>query len=159
MRRRGPYPIPTIDRFWKHVCPEPNSGCWLWVDGLSGLGYATIAVGSRYDGTENKILAHIFAYTYYIGPVPPGLELDHKCRIPSCCNPDHLEPVTHRINLLRGVGPSAMRARQTHCIHGHPFDKANTRIVKHGRQCRECALKRLKGYRAAQKAIHGRRLY
>ena len=56
-----------------------------------------------------------------------------------CVHPDHLEPVTNRENILRGKAVSARNARKTHCIHGHPFDEANTYIYPNGhRRCRRC---------------------
>lgn len=43
-------------------------------------------------------------YEQEVGPIPPGLHLDHLCRQPKCLRPDHLEPVTHAKNLQRGTG-------------------------------------------------------
>jgi hypothetical protein len=68
-----------------------------------------------------------------------GLVIDHLCRVPLCVNPEHLEPVTLRENILRGESLSARRARQTHCKHGHEFTAANTYVtVKGQRYCRAC---------------------
>ena len=47
------------------------------------------------------------------------------CRNPACVNPDHLEPVSIRENLLRGVGPSAQHAKKTHCPAGHSYAGKN----------------------------------
>jgi hypothetical protein len=46
--------------------------------------------------------AHRLSYEHWVGPVSEGLELDHLCRVRSCVNPKHLEPVTRRINQVRG---------------------------------------------------------
>src|ERR1700731_2414568 len=63
----------------------------------------------------------------------------------------HLEPVTNGENLLRGQGPTAMRAAQTACINGHPFTEENTyRPKSGGRDCRECKRVRDRGYRRAR---------
>lgn len=43
-------------------------------------------------------------YELLVGPIPPGLQIDHLCRNKICVNPAHLEPVTHRENLMRGKG-------------------------------------------------------
>jgi hypothetical protein len=65
--------------------------------------------------------------------------LDHLCRVRSCVNPAHLEPVPHRENVLRGVSSSALAARRNTCANGHPYTADNTRISKDGaRQCRQC---------------------
>ncbi|MBJ7450759.1 MAG: HNH endonuclease [Blastococcus sp.] len=47
------------------------------------------------------------AYRYWIGPIPPGLYLDHLCQDGTCLAADHLEPVTPRENSRR----TAERAR------------------------------------------------
>lgn len=74
-----------------------------------------------------------------VGPIPQGLHLDHLCRNTRCVNPDHLEPVTPKVNNSRGFSPSAKRGKMTQCKNGHEFTDANTRIDKMGRRCcRQC---------------------
>jgi len=103
-------------RFWDKVSPEPNSGCWLWNGAIDRGGYGRVATGNwRSAG------AHRTAYTALVGPVPASLHLDHLCRVRCCVNPAHLEPVTPRENMLRGVSPHAVNARKTHCAKGHPM--------------------------------------
>jgi hypothetical protein len=54
-----------------------------------------------------------------------------------------MEPVTQRVNLLRGIGVVAINARKTHCIYGHAFTSINTYITKTGaRHCRSCGRRR-----------------
>lgn len=75
----------------------------------------------------------------HVGEIPQGLEIDHTCRNRGCVNYGHMELVTHRVNTMRGFSPHALRAAQTHCIHGHEFDERNTYIKANGcRYCREC---------------------
>jgi hypothetical protein len=127
-------------RFEEKYIPEPNSGCWLWTAGCTD-GYGQIWVGSRAEGTGRMAYAHCISYEFYVGPIPEGLELDHKCRVRSCVNPDHLEPVTTRENILRGMGATARHARQTHCKAGHSLSRDNLGAygLKHGfRRCMKC---------------------
>lgn len=111
------------------------AGCWEWQLHISGSGYGRMTLNGK-PGVD----VYRVAYEAYRGPIPAGLEVDHLCRNRKCCNPDHLEPVTKRINLLRGTNPAALNARKTMCPSGHPYDKKNTYLQRNGkRYCRACA--------------------
>src|SRR3990167_6510962 len=69
--------------------------CWEWQGAQNGAGY-----GQAWDGSRNRA-AHRVMYEQLVGPVPIGFELDHLCRNKACCNPKHLEVVTHQENILR----------------------------------------------------------
>lgn len=68
--------------------------------------------------------AHRLMYEWMIGPIPPGLQLDHLCNNTGCVNPWHCEPKTGRANVLRGMAVSAIAARRERCIHNHEFSPA-----------------------------------
>jgi hypothetical protein len=87
------------------------------------------------------VLAHRWAYEFLRAEIPEGLHIDHLCRNRACVNPWHLEPVTNRVNGLRGESVAAQHARKTHCIRGHEFTTENTYPIKNGkgRGCRECS--------------------
>ena len=126
---------PAEDRFWPKVSVQSN-GCWLWIGAKNDLGYGMFSPNGR---AGRRVRAHRWAYEYLIGEIPVGLEPDHLCRNPLCVNPTHLEPVTHRENVLRGDSLFANHARQTHCKRGHPFNESNTyRYASGGRKCRRC---------------------
>jgi integrase len=101
------------DRFWSKCFPEPNSGCWMWFGAREHDGYGVLGRGRRGEG---NIKAHRLAYETLVGDVPDDLELDHLCRTPECCNPAHLEAVTHAENLRRG---SPGRKPLMQCKRGH----------------------------------------
>jgi hypothetical protein len=134
-RPRGPR-LSLEERLEKFSIPEPNTGCILWLGAVSrgprgGYGMMTYKRQAR--------RAHRIAYELYRGPIPPGFELDHLCRVRSCINPRHLEPVTMRENVLRGASGPAENARKTHCRMGHPYSGRNLFIRKSGsRSCRSC---------------------
>lgn len=93
--------VPLAVRLERHFIPEPNSGCWLWVGSVTGPGYGQI---SNPDRRGKPLLAHRVSYELHVGPIPEGFDLDHLCRVRCCINPRHLDPVTRRENLRRGIG-------------------------------------------------------
>jgi len=96
--------------------------------------------------------AHIVAYLLTVGPIPEGLELDHKCKVPFCVNPAHVEPVTHQENMRRAVeqlSRGSSNRKKTHCPAGHPYSPENT-VFQNGdeRVCLTCGRRRDKERRA-----------
>src|SRR5258708_2280171 len=84
--------------------------CWLWHAAIDKAGYARI-------GDQGKVLyAHRVMYEMLGGPIPTGLHIDHLCRVRHCIRPAHLEPVTSRVNSMRGVGVAPKNAAKTHCV-------------------------------------------
>jgi hypothetical protein len=82
-------------------------------------GYGMVSI--RLNGRTVTLGAHRAMWEIVKGPVPVGLELDHLCRRTLCVNPWHMEPVTHRVNILRGRGACAINARKTHCPCGTEY--------------------------------------
>ncbi len=124
------------ERFRSYLKPDEN-GCVLWSGCVNDKGYG------RFN-TENRktVLAHRFAFLLSGQAIPDGLELDHLCRVPACCNPLHLEPVEHRENVRRGLAGKTVnnpQKRKTHCPNGHPYSGENLYDTPCGRRhCREC---------------------
>lgn len=134
----GGFHGPPQDRFNRHWRLNESSGCWEWTGCLSSTGYGSFGPGI--NGKKGKTAsAHRWSYEHHKGSIPPGLELDHLCRNRKCVNPEHLEAVTRKTNTLRGESMAGRHAKQTACIHGHPFNEANTyRPPRGGRMCRTC---------------------
>jgi hypothetical protein len=110
-----------------------DSGCWEWNGALTEQGYG------RCFGR----LAHRLSYEAWTGPIGGGLDIDHLCRNRACVNPAHLEPVTRRENLARGIGVILQKQRAAErrfCSRGHELTEGNTYIRPSDgvRQCREC---------------------
>lgn len=128
-------PRPTAAERFAAKWVEAPGGCHLWVGATDGDGrYGSFGLGRK------AVRAHRWAYEQVHGPVPGGLDLDHLCRKTLCVNPEHLELVTHRENILRGQSFAAINAAKTHCKRGHPFTTENIRrLAGGGRQCLACA--------------------
>ena len=134
---------PPEVRIWLYVeLPVDPWACWLWSGVLDGKGY-----GSFWDGTR-QIKAHRWMFEHFGGTYPEGRpHLDHLCRVRSCCNPIHLDPVSNRENTRRGLAGHARAAQLraiTHCPAGHLYDEANTYIAPNStsRHCRTCKSQR-----------------
>jgi len=133
--------------FWDRVV-EDDTGCW-YRSGVSPGRYDELWLGGRRQG------AHRYAYEALVGPIPEGLQIDHLCRHPRCVNPGHMEPVTIRENVLRGIGRSAVNARKTECFRGHPLTPDNIYPTRNGRgrACRICDLAGQARRKARRRAV------
>lgn len=132
---------PFWERFDKQWIPEPNSGCWIWIGALDRAGYGCI--GKKINGKWVMAKAHRVSFERAKGSIPEGLVPDHLCRITCCVNPDHMEAVTQKENVLRGKSAPAKNARKTHCKHDHPLSGPNLAVRydpagRAHRHCRAC---------------------
>jgi len=127
------------ERFWSWVYKEPGeNACWLWEGNQNTGGYGQISI-TRVSNNTKHPCAHRYAYEISIGPIPLGLTLDHLCRVRTCVRPSHLEPVSIKENVLRGISWAAKNSRKAACSMGHVFIAKTTYVTKAGsRQCRIC---------------------
>jgi hypothetical protein len=133
------------ERFWEKV---EIGDCWEWLAVRTTHGY-----GQFMRSGPGSRLAHRWTWETLVGPVPEGLDLDHLCRNRACCNPDHLEPVTRRVNQLRGATTVAAAFKATHCQHGHAWTPENSGVQDGtGRYCRPCKRERSRAYYWRKKA-------
>lgn len=160
-RGRGPTAQALAERIRALSEPDAN-GCWIWRKRLSNVGYGQIGV-RRPEGVRT-MSAHRVSYEAFVGPIPDGLVIDHLCRVRACVNPEHLEPVTQRQNVMRSpIAPGAINAAKTHCPKDHPYDDENTVHYMHKngttrvRLCRTCqrdSARRADRRRRAQEAMY-----
>lgn len=146
-RKIGRPPRPAMERFMELVKVDPVTGCWMWQGYINWCGYGRF----RYQGRD--YMAHRMAHILFIGPIPDGFDVDHKCHwwdksctsgdhCPhrACCNPLHLQAVSKKINSSMVRFSNALKSE---CPQGHPYTEENTYLYVHKgknrqRMCRTC---------------------
>lgn len=140
----------VMRRIWSKSVIAP-SGCIEWRGAKSPNGYGR--VGFNFDGTmghyTTTAVVHRLTLVWALGEdVPDDCDVDHLCRNRACVRPDHLEPVTRRENIRRGIGVGSDTVRLDElsgiCKRGHDltapnawaYFKSNGRTSRHCRLCR-----------------------
>lgn len=135
-RKRGTLPPlapkPTREeRFWSLIKITDN-GCWEWQGALAGGN----GPGKRYPQI-GKTYMHRWSYERFVGPIPKGWLVCHKCDYPRCVNPNHLFVGTYSDNIKDAVSKGRWRhgppLRPDQWTHG----RAST-YVHHGCRCEHC---------------------
>lgn len=167
--------LTAMARFWKNVDRGNDvDACWHWRGGKAGdYGKMYINGGTR--------VAHAVAYEWFVGPIPPGHEIDHLCRTRNCVNPRHLEAVTRSVNVKRALHangklvehiplkPSIGRTRivdseatcPAYCGNGHALTEENVVLHRTGTnagavlrwRCKACAREWTRAYRERRNEI------
>lgn len=165
---------PLEQRLLRKLVVDEN-GCWIW-QGQPNHRYGTLKEGP----SRRTIGAHRAAYTVWLGEIPPGMLVCHKCDVPKCCNPDHLFLGTHADNaadrdrkgrlmprIVRGkahynykhgkysdYAPAVKpppKGPRSHCGNQHELTPENTYVHRGHKVCRTCQRAAKHRYRQRQK--------
>jgi hypothetical protein len=143
-------------RLQEKISTTIGVGCWHWIGATTGgvKGKIGTAYGQSWQNNR-KVMAHRFVYELLYRAIPRGMTLDHLCRVRLCVNPVHMEIVSMKENVLRGIGPAARQAQRTHCIHGHELAGKNLLIEvtkkKTQRRCLTCKREASRRFRLRKK--------
>jgi hypothetical protein len=96
-------PIDMVaESFWPNV--TKSRGCWEWTGTINNAtGRPRISMGGA------AMEAHRFSYEFNVGPIPDGMEVDHRCWNVLCVNPEHLRTVTRGQN-QQNLPPTPIRS-------------------------------------------------
>lgn len=121
----------------QRINKNKENDCWEWTGGTQSRGYGITGIPK----TRKKIVTHRASYEAFIGEIPKGLYVCHKCDNPPCCNPNHLFVGTQKENLqdmVRKGRCNPHMLQKTHCPLGHPYNEENTYRHNNRRHCKLC---------------------
>lgn len=95
-----------------------------------------------YQKVAGRAWAHVAAYAVFVGPLRPGMEVDHTCGTKDCIEPAHLRLLTHADNCRTRVQAEV-------CRNGHPRE-LDAATGRYRRQCRTCSAEAQRRWRARQ---------
>lgn len=137
---------PMEERFARLT--DRSGECWIWRGAVNSVGYGVMSVNKR------STHAHRASYEFFVGPIPIGLLVCHKCDNRRCVRPDHLFVGNYKDNTQDASRKKRLRGQnKTHCLRGHIFNEANTYFSANGtRHCRECGALFARQYRKEKRA-------
>lgn len=120
--------LKLLKRFNSKV--KKTSLCWNWIAFIAPDGYG------RFWFLGKNIPAHVMSYKIHNGKISKNKQIDHLCRNRKCVNPKHLEQVSAKVNIMRGVGLTALNNKKKVCPKCHGKFSLDRRGHRYCKKCR-----------------------
>jgi len=110
-------PLPLADRL-SRLTLKVDGSCWIWQGRKTPKGYGLLKMPG-----DTWARAHRLVYEVYVGQIPSGMLVCHRCDMPSCVRPDHLFIGTAKDNVHdmmrkgRGRWPGPSQPRRGESNH------------------------------------------
>lgn len=100
------------EAFKQRICTktkiDPETGCWIWEGRVTTNGY------HRSTFARKNWYVHRMSYVLYVGEIPRGFDVCHKCDNRRCCNPAHLFVGTRLDNMADAVSKGRQAKGEKH---------------------------------------------
>ena len=99
-------------RFWNKV--NKTETCWIWRGAHSKFGHG------RFKIKNHLFSPHRLVFEWFVGVIPNGMLVCHKCDVPACVRPEHLFLGTYTDNLKDAISknrrqiPKPLKGEKSH---------------------------------------------
>lgn len=129
-----------IELFLKKIEKQEN-GCWIWQAGTQKNSKG-VKYGKHHADNGKTVTAHRFSYSKFIGAIPDGMYVCHKCDTPLCVNPEHLFIGSHKDNMDDMVRKNRLYKAYGENMHSSKLTNEQAKAIRDSDDnCKSLAIK------------------